>query len=207
VNIKVDFERCEGHGMCESVAPALFRLDEQGELALLFKGDAVPEGQEDQAVNAIKICPVGALRGGRDSVTETIRKVVETVSVDAPNETPVGVWSGTATHDEHVDRFIISFGSNGSVALTTPISSGAGTWSSESDGAFSYTVKEVFNEHAPLQGFVLMNIDARRSARRYAGSGPAYVRNPEGDLVAVTFAEVEATQTTDRLPDSGDFAG
>ena len=62
MRIEVDYDRCEGHGLCEEVAPTLFRIDEEGDLVALFPGDQVPRGQEDSAVSAVRACPVSALR-------------------------------------------------------------------------------------------------------------------------------------------------
>jgi ferredoxin len=61
----VDIQRCEGHGLCEEAAPELFRLDDEGDLVVLFNGDDVPPGQDDRAAGAARACPVGALRAGR----------------------------------------------------------------------------------------------------------------------------------------------
>ncbi|TWP50505.1 ferredoxin [Lentzea tibetensis] len=57
----VDRDRCEGHGLCEDVAPRLFQIDDDGELVVRFTGD-VPAGEETRAGQAVRICPVGALR-------------------------------------------------------------------------------------------------------------------------------------------------
>ncbi len=60
MQVIVDLSRCEGHGFCEDVAPRLFRLDD-GEPVPLFTGD-VPAGEESRADEAVRVCPVGALR-------------------------------------------------------------------------------------------------------------------------------------------------
>lgn len=62
MRIQVDYDRCEGHGLCEDVAPDLFRIDEEGDLLTLFDGDQVPQGHEEGAVRAIRACPLSALR-------------------------------------------------------------------------------------------------------------------------------------------------
>lgn len=62
MRVQVDYDRCEGHGLCEDVAPALFRIDDQGDLVTLFEGEQVPLGHEDGAVQAVRACPVSALR-------------------------------------------------------------------------------------------------------------------------------------------------
>lgn len=61
MKVNVDHDRCEGHGLCGEAAPALFELDDEGDLALRFPG-TVPPGEEYQANQAIQRCPVSALR-------------------------------------------------------------------------------------------------------------------------------------------------
>ncbi|REF00949.1 ferredoxin [Thermomonospora umbrina] len=61
MEIIVDHDRCEGHGVCEEAAPELFRLDDDGVPVLLFEGPAVPAGQHGPAAAAVRTCPVGAL--------------------------------------------------------------------------------------------------------------------------------------------------
>lgn len=60
VRIVVDRPRCEGHGLCEDAAPELFRLDDDGELEIL--ADRVEGDRVRQAENAVRLCPVAALR-------------------------------------------------------------------------------------------------------------------------------------------------
>ncbi len=59
MKIEVDYDRCEGHGMCEEAAPSIFRLDDAGELTLLL--ETVPAELERQAREAVRVCPVAAL--------------------------------------------------------------------------------------------------------------------------------------------------
>ena len=61
--IALDRARCEGHGMCEEAAPELFRLDDDGELEVL--ADDVPADLVRKAENAVRLCPVAALRLAR----------------------------------------------------------------------------------------------------------------------------------------------
>ncbi|HEY0167795.1 MAG TPA: ferredoxin [Jatrophihabitans sp.] len=56
----VDWDRCEGHGLCVDAAPALLALDEEGELVLRTEGAVL--GDDQPAVAAVQVCPVGALR-------------------------------------------------------------------------------------------------------------------------------------------------
>ncbi|GLZ00731.1 hypothetical protein Acsp02_79830 [Actinoplanes sp. NBRC 103695] len=61
MDVTVDRKRCEGYGFCEEAAPELFTLDDAGELVVRFTGP-VPPDQEREAVDAVRVCPVGALR-------------------------------------------------------------------------------------------------------------------------------------------------
>ncbi|NGO09922.1 ferredoxin [Streptomyces sp. HC44] len=58
--IVVDFERCEGHGLCEQAAPEVFRLDDEGELHLTR--DEVDAEYESVVAAAVRVCPVAALK-------------------------------------------------------------------------------------------------------------------------------------------------
>ena len=56
----LDRPRCEGHGLCEEAAPDLMHLDDDGELVLDVEN--VDEGQLDAARQAVRVCPVAALK-------------------------------------------------------------------------------------------------------------------------------------------------
>jgi len=59
MKIVLDRPRCEGHGLCEEVAPQLMHLDDEGELVLDIETvDDVLEA----AKAAVRVCPVAALR-------------------------------------------------------------------------------------------------------------------------------------------------
>ncbi|MEU1994208.1 MULTISPECIES: ferredoxin [Nocardia] len=62
MKISVDYLRCEGHGMCAEQAPAVFELDDAGELTYRFEGGDVPEEHVTAARAAISSCPVAILR-------------------------------------------------------------------------------------------------------------------------------------------------
>ena len=59
MKIRLDTDRCTGHGRCYSLAPELFDADDMGHSVLL--GDDVPEGLEDKARLAVDTCPEGCL--------------------------------------------------------------------------------------------------------------------------------------------------
>lgn len=59
MKIVLDRPRCEGHGLCEEVAPQLMHLDEDGELVLDVE---TVDGDLEPAKAAVRVCPVAALR-------------------------------------------------------------------------------------------------------------------------------------------------
>ncbi|GAA1758685.1 NADH-ubiquinone oxidoreductase-F iron-sulfur binding region domain-containing protein [Luedemannella helvata] len=58
--LAVDWARCDGHGLCATVAPELIHLDGNGFPA--FADSAVPEWLEGSARRAVRRCPALALR-------------------------------------------------------------------------------------------------------------------------------------------------
>jgi ferredoxin len=60
MKIILDRPRCEGHGLCEEVAPKLMHLDDDGELVLDVVD--VTDEQLDAAKAAVRVCPVAALK-------------------------------------------------------------------------------------------------------------------------------------------------
>lgn len=61
MKMHVDFDLCEGHGECVAAAPEIFDLDDAGEKVVLLMPDPGEELRE-KAVEAVKICPIAALR-------------------------------------------------------------------------------------------------------------------------------------------------
>ncbi|MET0933167.1 MAG: ferredoxin [Mycetocola sp.] len=59
MKIVLDRPRCEGHGLCEEVAPQLMHLDDDGELVLDVEN---VDGDLDAARAAVRVCPVAALK-------------------------------------------------------------------------------------------------------------------------------------------------
>ncbi|MFG2193336.1 acyl-CoA dehydrogenase family protein [Streptomyces sp. NPDC048639] len=113
----------------------------------------------------------------------------------APAEagTPLGVWTGTVTHDDQTDEFTISFTPDGVVTHVTPVSTGRGTWTGTETG-FRYMLKESFDPGAGMPGYVTVNVEAQRSGRTYRGSGKATVHTPDGTVLHSTWAEITAAQ-------------
>ena len=59
MKIRVDYNRCTGLGICESLASDVFEINDDGELEL--KTDTVPDGQLADVEAAVEGCPTEAL--------------------------------------------------------------------------------------------------------------------------------------------------
>jgi ferredoxin len=60
MRIRIDFDRCSGHGRCYDVAPSLFTDDERGYGQV--KGDGtVTAATEEEARAAVNSCPERAV--------------------------------------------------------------------------------------------------------------------------------------------------
>lgn len=62
MKIQVDKSRCTGLGICESLAPEVFEVNDDGELVLLT--EIITEEQLEGVQDAIRACPTEALRLG-----------------------------------------------------------------------------------------------------------------------------------------------
>jgi ferredoxin len=60
MRIQVDWNKCTGIGMCESLHPDLFEVGDDGKLQLL-RGEDVPDDRAADVDAAIAACPTGAL--------------------------------------------------------------------------------------------------------------------------------------------------
>lgn len=60
MRIVLDKSRCTGLGICESLAPEFFEIDDEGELVL--RKDAVPDDALEAVEGAVIGCPTEALR-------------------------------------------------------------------------------------------------------------------------------------------------
>lgn len=61
MRVQVDSTRCDAYGLCAEAAPNLFELDDFG-YATARNGGEVPSGEEPKANQAIRACPVSAIR-------------------------------------------------------------------------------------------------------------------------------------------------
>jgi ferredoxin len=57
--IVVDYDKCTGLGICESIAPDVFEVDDDGSLQLLV--EAPGEDRRGELQEAVEGCPTGAL--------------------------------------------------------------------------------------------------------------------------------------------------
>ncbi|KUI27421.1 ferredoxin [Mycobacterium sp. IS-1742] len=60
MRIDADRDVCISAGNCVMTAPEVFDQDDDGIVVLL--ADPVPEGEQDHAREAVKLCPATALR-------------------------------------------------------------------------------------------------------------------------------------------------
>ena len=58
--IDIDIDLCQGHGVCESEAPALFEVTRERKVVALM--DSPPDDQRRAAEQAVKYCPTRALK-------------------------------------------------------------------------------------------------------------------------------------------------
>ncbi|MEM8610069.1 MAG: ferredoxin [Myxococcota bacterium] len=59
MEIKVDFDLCQGHAVCMGEAPEVFQVDDNGFLNILQ--DQPPEELRAKVEQAVKYCPTGAI--------------------------------------------------------------------------------------------------------------------------------------------------
>lgn len=60
MRVRIDEERCQGHGRCFTIAPALFDSDDLGNGVVLGDG-TVPPDEEHAARLAVANCPESAV--------------------------------------------------------------------------------------------------------------------------------------------------
>jgi ferredoxin len=60
VRITVDRDLCQGHAVCQSEAPAVFAVENNGQVQLL--DERPPEAVRAQVEMAVKYCPTHALK-------------------------------------------------------------------------------------------------------------------------------------------------
>lgn len=61
MHIEADRARCEGHGLCEELAPEVYELDDDAVVELVVSGE-LPAALERKAQAGARACPVAALK-------------------------------------------------------------------------------------------------------------------------------------------------
>ena len=61
MKVRIDSDRCQGHGRCYDLAPAIFTEDEEGYGVVLHDG-LVPADGEALARRAVANCPESAIQ-------------------------------------------------------------------------------------------------------------------------------------------------
>lgn len=59
MNANVDKDTCIGCGMCESICPDIFVMDDDGKSKVIVSD--VPADNQDEAKDAAEACPVNAI--------------------------------------------------------------------------------------------------------------------------------------------------
>lgn len=62
MKVKVDRQKCRGHGQCVLIAPEVFELDDE-DRSVVLQPD-VPAGLESAVEDAVLMCPEGAIEAG-----------------------------------------------------------------------------------------------------------------------------------------------
>jgi len=60
VRIKVDFDLCQGHGVCRNEVPEVFDVDRERE-QVVVKQECPPESLREKLKAAVRYCPTRAL--------------------------------------------------------------------------------------------------------------------------------------------------
>ncbi|WP_433440764.1 ferredoxin [Nonomuraea sp. CA-141351] len=60
MKVRIDFDRCQGHGRCYDLAPGLFSEDDEGYGQVIGDG-VVPADEEKAAHLAVANCPERAI--------------------------------------------------------------------------------------------------------------------------------------------------
>ncbi|GAA4227690.1 FAD-binding oxidoreductase [Actinomadura meridiana] len=124
--------------------------------------------------------------------------MLEANSATEPVQTPVGVWTGSVTHDNQTDPYVISFAPDGTIALRTPVTVGVGTWAAGEPGRFTYELTETFTPVSGHAGEVRAHVDAHlKNNTTHTGTGSAKIYTPDGTLVHTTTAESAGERIAD----------
>ena len=59
MRVRIDFDLCQGHGVCMGECPEVFQVNDDGELSLLE--EQPDDGLRKKVRNAARFCPTGAI--------------------------------------------------------------------------------------------------------------------------------------------------
>jgi len=59
MKVRIDFDLCQGHGVCMNEAPEVFQVGKDGQVTLLL--EEPPEVLRAKVANALRYCPTGAI--------------------------------------------------------------------------------------------------------------------------------------------------
>ncbi|WP_344420249.1 ferredoxin [Pseudonocardia ailaonensis] len=62
LSVTVDYDRCEGHGLCVAAVPEAFQLDDNGDLEVQ---EGLSTADPEKLEVAVSMCPVAALSARR----------------------------------------------------------------------------------------------------------------------------------------------
>ncbi|MFC4003684.1 ferredoxin [Prauserella oleivorans] len=63
MRVTIDFDKCEGHGLCALTAPEIFWIDDNGYTQFVAEPD---DAERDNVVRAAQECPVRAIQALED---------------------------------------------------------------------------------------------------------------------------------------------
>lgn len=115
--------------------------------------------------------------------------MLDTNDAADPAQSPVGVWTGSVSHDGQTDPYTISFSPDGTIALRTPVTVGTGTWAAGPPGQFTYELTETFTPASGHPGYLKAHVEARMQETAHTGVGAARIYTPDGTLVHTTTAQ------------------
>ena len=61
MKVTVDADLCRGHGVCVTMCPAVFRLNDDGYTDVLAAGGVLPDALADEVNEAADACPEQAI--------------------------------------------------------------------------------------------------------------------------------------------------
>jgi hypothetical protein len=118
--------------------------------------------------------------------------------VDSHDQVPTGTWSATVVVDgTQFPTATMSFTGDGTLSITTPVSSATGVWRKRDGTGFEYQAKETYKPEPGLPGYVLIDQRAVIDGDTFTSSGESQVYDQDGN-----FSKTVHTVVTGTLPSS-----